>query len=118
MIVTTSLEESIPVGARTSLFPSEIVLLTADMNYTIIHLSNGKKMMVSYTLGKLHERLLSSGFFVRVNRYTLVNLQFVYDFTSDYLKVKDHLIHFSRRRKSAVLPMLKDNVKPALQPLN
>jgi DNA-binding LytR/AlgR family response regulator len=104
---TTKQEKTVPVGARTSLLPSEIVLMTADENYTVIHLSNGKKMTVSYNLGKIHERLFSHVYFVRVNRKTLVNLQFVHGFCSDSLIIEDRLIPFSRRRKDAVLLILE-----------
>ena len=98
---------TINVGSRTALFPNEIVCLEAEANYTTIHLSNGKKMMVSYHLGKLQERLLPYKTFVRANRKFIVNLDFLGDFNSQYMIVKGQEISYSRRRKDMVISVIE-----------
>lgn len=58
---------------------SEISFLEADSNYTIVHLSNLQKIVVSRTL-KEFEDLLPSEQFMRVHKSNIVNLQFVREY--------------------------------------
>ncbi len=51
---------------------STIVCLEADINYTIFHLANGKKIVSSYTLKRFVEQPEFS-LFLRINRGSLVN---------------------------------------------
>lgn len=91
----------IDVGSRTKLFPNEIVLLEADINYTLLHLVDGKKITVSYHLGKLQERLSRHSSFIRPNRNTIVNLNYVSDCNLDKLTINSQIIQISRRRKES-----------------
>lgn len=49
-----------------------ILYLEADINYTIFHLSDGKKKIVSYTLKRIAEIPVMATF-KRINRKFLVN---------------------------------------------
>lgn len=53
---------------------SEIMYLKADINYTIFHLANGKKLISSYTL-KTYEATHST--FIRIHRGTLINPRYI-----------------------------------------
>ncbi len=52
--------------------PLNIICLKADINYTIFHLKDGKKVVSSFTLKRFVERPEFSHY-LRVNRGTLLN---------------------------------------------
>ncbi|MFY7910797.1 MAG: LytR/AlgR family response regulator transcription factor [Emticicia sp.] len=55
---------------------NEITYLEADINYTIFHLKNGKKMVSSFTLKKYaNDKHLSN--FIRVHKSYLLNPNFI-----------------------------------------
>ena len=63
----------------------EINYLQADVNYTIFHLHDGKKIVSSFTLKKFeHDSRLSS--FLRVNKSILLNPNFVQKIEKEGLK--------------------------------
>ena len=51
---------------------SNIILLEAKGNYTVIHLKNGKRMMIAKTLKSLEEKLDNHHFY-RIHRAFLIN---------------------------------------------
>lgn len=51
---------------------TEIAYLEADVNYTIFHLHDGKKLISSTTLKK-HEMVYSKYDFLRINKSNLIN---------------------------------------------
>jgi DNA-binding LytR/AlgR family response regulator len=55
---------------------TDIVCLEADINYTIFHLLNGKKVISSFTLKK-HELALKNYNFLRINRSQLLNQKYI-----------------------------------------
>lgn len=80
----------------------EIVLLEGDGNYTLLHLSNGRKVMVSKTL-KQFENVLCEGHFARIHKSYLINLKYLIRYD---LKTEAHVqlrngskIEVSRRRR-------------------
>ena len=96
----------IPIGARRSVRPDEIVLLVADVNYTMILLSNGAKLLVATTLKELEKRFMNCESFFRVHKSYLLNLSYIrdYNLNSDegYVQMKyDYKAVVSRRKKSA-----------------
>ena len=93
----------IEVGSRLKFAPKELLILEADINYTNLHLVSGKKVIVSYHLGKLQERLASFECFIRPNRNTLVNINYIDAVADDCVMVGERQILMSRRRKEAVL---------------
>lgn len=60
----------------------KIVKLVADINYTNIHLTDGKVLFVSKTL-KEFEKILVEKNFVRLHRSHLVNLKYVKEYNSN-----------------------------------
>lgn len=59
----------------------EIVSLQADSNYTIIHLKDMQKMVISKTL-KDFEELLDGNLFVRIHKSYIINLSYVKEYSS------------------------------------
>lgn len=59
----------------------EIVSLQADSNYTIIHLVDMQKMVISKTL-KDFEELLDGNLFVRIHKSYIINLSYVKEYSS------------------------------------
>lgn len=96
------------IGGRMSVIPSDIIFLSADENYTLLHLANGNKLMVSYNLGKLQERLSKHVFFLRANRSIVVNMNFVTAFNTNYLKINGMEVSVSRRSKKVFIDYYKN----------
>lgn len=68
---------AVNVGSKTSLFPSEIVMIKADTSYSYLFMVDGQKIMVSTNIQKLEERFLHCQSIVRVHRSFLINTQFL-----------------------------------------
>lgn len=98
----------VKIGGRMSVMPSEIIFLSADVNYTFLHLADGKKIIVSYNLGKLQERLSDHSFFLRANKGVLVNMNFVTKFCDNCLKINEMEIKISRRSKKMFIEYYKN----------
>lgn len=58
---------------------NEITYLEADINYTIFHLKNGKKIVSSFTLKKYESDIQLNGF-LRVHKSYLLNPDFIKNF--------------------------------------
>ncbi|MBS1764884.1 MAG: response regulator transcription factor [Bacteroidetes bacterium] len=88
---------------------TDIIRCHADGNYTEIHLSDKKQMVVSKTL-KEFELLLSDYNFFRVHNSDLVNLDFVKSYNKGkggYLLLEDQSsVEVSSRRKEELLKKL------------
>ncbi|AFK03994.1 LytTr DNA-binding region [Emticicia oligotrophica DSM 17448] len=84
----------------------EITYLEADVNYTIFHLSNGKKVVSSSTLKKYAEDAHMSDF-LRVHKSFLLNPNYITHFTQEgktgLIKLSTgKLLRVSRRRMTMV----------------
>jgi DNA-binding LytR/AlgR family response regulator len=55
---------------------NQILFYESDINYTIIHLSDGKKLVSGYNL-KFYEQRTDSEQFMRINRTFLINKSFI-----------------------------------------
>lgn len=85
---------------------NRIVLLEALENYTLFHLKDGSKIISSLTL-KRHQENLAVCDFLRVNRSTLINSQFVKSVflrnDVNYIKLKTgQTVQVSRRRRDTL----------------
>lgn len=85
---------------------NEITYLEADINYTIFHLSGGKKIVSSFTLKK-YERDIRLAGFLRVHKSFLLNPDFIIHYEQRGKKATIHLstgkiLSVSRRRISHV----------------
>jgi DNA-binding LytR/AlgR family response regulator len=93
--------KSIQIGARTYVEPENITHLESDINYTLVHLNNGKQQILSYTLGKVHASLPVD--FIRVNRGIVVNLHYLKKQQAGKVWLKNgHSLVVSRRRMEEV----------------
>lgn len=88
---------------KTSIIIRDIMMLEGQGNYTYVHLSNGKKILLSKTLKEFCE-LFSQNDFARIRKSHLVNLNFLkeVDFSADLSVTMQtgQRIEISRRRKS------------------
>lgn len=94
----------IQIGGWQQVIPCEVTLLIASVNYTTIHFSNGKKVMVATPLKTLAARFEPYHFF-RVHKSHLVNLAFVTKFCNyeKTLEMTNHKnIAVARRRVTAL----------------
>lgn len=87
-----------------------IVLLQALENYTLFHLKDGSKVISSTTL-KRHQENLAICDFLRVNRSTLINCNFVKSVflrnDVNYIKLKTgQIIQVSRRRRDTLMNLV------------
>ncbi|GJM36107.1 MAG: DNA-binding response regulator [Saprospiraceae bacterium] len=60
-------------------FPEEIIVCVSDSNYTMVHLQEGRKKLISRTL-KDFESLLNGFSFFRVHHSYLANLNHIHEF--------------------------------------
>jgi two-component system LytT family response regulator len=61
------------ISPKRSISPEEVVLLVAEVNYTKVYFSNGRKTILPITLKTLEEQFNERGFF-RTHKSYLVNL--------------------------------------------
>jgi two-component system, LytTR family, response regulator len=90
---------------------SDIVSLQADSNYTIIHMKDMQKKVISKTL-KDFEELLSNTHFARIHKSTIVNLDYIREYsTTDggIVKMADgNQWSISRRQLDSFLEKMKN----------
>ncbi len=104
----------IHLSKRKNISPDNILMLKADINYTIIYFENGSKIMSSTNLGKFEERLKDFQFF-RPNRSIIFNLDFMADYENkaqsgsygQILLKNDEKIALSRRKSEAFLKIIQ-----------
>jgi two-component system LytT family response regulator len=87
----------------------EIVRCEANGVYTMFHLTDGRKQMVSKNIQKYEEILVSHGFY-RAHRSHIVNIDFVREFVKEgegHLVMKDNSkVDVSRYRRDDILKKL------------
>lgn len=82
---------------------NDLVYLNADTNYTIIHLENGRSILISYTLKRFEKLLKDSEQFVRIHRSYLVNTRHIKYRTTSEIILKDGLVlPVARRRRGKI----------------
>jgi DNA-binding LytR/AlgR family response regulator len=89
---------------RIKIHLSEIILLEADVNYSYIHLRNGKRIMVAQTL-KSFTKILVDYSFYRVHRAFLINKIHLRAYNSDLREIiltNNHKVIASRRKKTCL----------------
>jgi DNA-binding LytR/AlgR family response regulator len=90
--------DSISIGGRKIVCPDDIIMIQADINYSIVYLNDGNRLIVATTLKKLEERF-SPFAFIRVNKTYVVNSRYVVEEQENALKLSNSLIiSFSRRK--------------------
>ncbi|MGL4629981.1 MAG: LytTR family transcriptional regulator DNA-binding domain-containing protein [Leadbetterella sp.] len=89
----------IHVGSRQYVRPAEIILIVAEISYSIIYLVNGKKILVSTNIKKLDERLHTFRDMIRVHRSYLINTQHLLGIEGNHALLKNNLGCTISRRK-------------------
>ena len=84
--------------------PEEIIFLSADVNYTRVHFSNGRKTTFARTLKSIEGQFADIGFF-RTHKSYLVNLQFFkevhWDKANPFMVLSnDYRVSIARRKRS------------------
>ena len=81
---------------------ADILMLTADINYTYVHLVCGKVYIVTKTIKRFEEMLKGQGF-IRVNRSVIVNVLFIVNHTGKEIKLTNgEVIKIPRRKQVSV----------------
>jgi DNA-binding LytR/AlgR family response regulator len=110
IIETLDLKEEsfkrIHVGSRTHLLPKDIVMVSADLNYSYIHLNNGRRITVSTNIQKLEERCLPFLNMVRVHRSYMINTRYLQYLEGSCAKLTHNLECTISRRKMPNLMMI------------
>lgn len=91
--------------------PSEVILLEAVGNYTIIYLNNDKKIVFSKTL-KFYEEVFSSAGFIRIHRNAVINPHYIKAFNkleSSFILTNKAEVTVSRRRLRELRFFLKES---------
>ena len=98
-------EKVINIGGRLKAFPSEIIMLQADINYTKLFFNNGKWKVVAMTLRELESRLAPFDF-IRTHQSYLINLAHLAEIQPDnpyLIRMSNDLeASISRRKKMAL----------------
>lgn len=77
-----------------------IILMESDKNYTVIHLSDGKRLMSGYNL-KYYEDCTDNQLFKRANRSVMINKTFILgiNIEASAITLTDgRIVYISRRR--------------------
>lgn len=99
----------IKIGSSLKVAPNEVTFLKADENYTTIHFSSGKKVMVAITLKSLALQFEPFSFF-RVHKSQMVNIAYIKEYSNvdRTIEMKDHKsIEVARRRAKSLQTYLK-----------
>lgn len=101
----------IRIGGGRIAKPQEIILLTADVNYTNVHFLNGRKMMVAITLKEFEKRFLKYTAFFRTHKSYLINLAHILQCEAIDNEVvvqmkNNYRVAVSRRKKAAFMKRL------------
>jgi DNA-binding LytR/AlgR family response regulator len=96
----------ININVKTEINPDEVVWIEGHVNYSKIIFKNQTPIMVAVTLKKIEEILKDYNFY-RINRATLINLNYV-KLTNGYsqVEIKGNYINASRRRVGAFKKLL------------
>ena len=91
--------DAILIGGWQSLLPKDIVLLQANENYTNVHLTNGRQIVVATTLKTLEKRFALVSFF-RTHKSFLINLSCVKSHSETSILLSNEVeVTLSRRKK-------------------
>jgi DNA-binding LytR/AlgR family response regulator len=81
------MENTIAIGGFRSVRPDDILLLEADINYTVVHFKDGEKFIVATPLKSLQSRLEPFNFY-RTHKSYLVNLNCVTSYLEPHKQVQ------------------------------
>jgi DNA-binding LytR/AlgR family response regulator len=88
----------IHVGGRKKLPTHAIIKMEADINYTIITMNTGQRIMVATTLKKIEQRINDNKNFFRVNKSYILNLDYAQIEGNLLILPDNYTVEFSRRK--------------------
>lgn len=80
----------------------EIEWLEADRGYTVLHLTDGRDITVSFNMTQVGKALPKDNF-IQIHRSYIVNLKHVSGKIGNCLKIGDRLIHIGREYRGTVM---------------
>ena len=89
---------TVNVGGRKKLPTKSIINMDADVNYTIITMNTGQKIIVATTLKKIETKMLPHKNFVRVNKSTILNTDYARLQENTFVLPDERVVEFSRRK--------------------
>ncbi len=98
------MKNEIAIGGFKSVKPEEILLLEADINYTVVHFKDGKKFIVATPLKSLQSRFEPYNFY-RTHKSYMVNLKCVECYLEPHKQVQmtdNKKVTVSRRRANGL----------------
>ena len=92
------------INSTEGISPAEIIFLSADVNYTRVYFSNGRKTTYARTLKSIEGEFADIGFF-RTHKSYLVNLLFFkevhWDKTNSFMILSnDYRVSIARRKRT------------------
>jgi len=92
---------------------SQIVWFSSDKNYTLLQLTNGQKLIFTFSLQKMEQYLSEklkedAKIFARIGKSYIINLSYIYQI--DIVKQKLHLFD-PNTQKSFILDISKEALK-------
>ncbi|MPR35665.1 LytTR family transcriptional regulator DNA-binding domain-containing protein [Salmonirosea aquatica] len=98
---------SVPIGAYEYARPADILYCQGDRNYSHVHLTNGRRVIVSLTLSILEARL-AHGKFLRANRSNLLNMHHIKSYDGLRITLINGItVEVARRRRREVRVSLR-----------
>lgn len=91
--------EGIHIGAYTHVPPATIVMIQAELNYSLVYLKDGTSIIVSICLKKLENRFAAFHSFARIHKSYLVNLDYFKSYHKGRLLLENDLTCVISRRK-------------------
>lgn len=80
----------------------EIEWLEADRGYTVLHLTGGRSMIISFNLSVIRRELPPDNF-VQIHRSYVINLMHIESMMGNCVKVGDRLLNIGREYKAAFI---------------
>lgn len=74
---------------RLKIYYRDIVWIESQSNYSHIHMKDKSKITIIFNLGKV-EKILPIRYFVRVNRYEIINIHYVDRICGNSLRIGNH----------------------------
>ncbi len=100
---------SIFIGGRKTINPEEVIRLQADINYTQVFFTDGKKIIVATTLKELANRFQGFPKFFRINKSVIINIDSIKRIEEEQIIFQNgETITPSRRRRKAFFEIMNN----------
>jgi DNA-binding LytR/AlgR family response regulator len=102
-------EQSIFIGGRQTINPDEVIRLQADVNYTEVFFTDGKKLIVATTLKEIESRFLAFPKFFRINKSLIINLDCIVEIIEKQITLQNGEVFMpARRRRKAFFEIVNN----------